>query len=92
MGKNAFSIALLVALLCTAGLLFFNHISFSRLLRPVILLVALALVGVMTYTAYLGGQVRHTETRQQNTPLQESGDKQAQPSEAAEEEQGLVDS
>lgn len=87
MGKNAFTTALLAALLSAMGLLFFNHKSFSRLLRPLILVVALIAAGVMTYTAHLGGQVRHTELRNQTTFTQESGTKPPPtPKETAEED------
>ena len=84
MGKNVFATAVLGALLCGAGLLFFNQTLFSRLLRFIILVAASA--GVTTYTAHLGGQVRSSETRPSNAPLQESKNQQAQPANVMAEE------
>ena len=86
MGKNAFSIAVLEALLCAIGLLFFNKTSFSRLFRPIILVVALASAGVMTYTAHLGRQVRHAEMHSTDAPADESG-RNIKPNSETEEEE-----
>lgn len=59
-----------------AGLLFYKKASFSRIIKPVLLVVALAAAGFMVQTAHLGGQIRHTEIRPGFSGQMESGSQQ----------------
>ena len=51
------------ALLALAALFAFRWQAASRILKMVILMLALASGGLMAQTAHLGGQIRHTEIR-----------------------------
>jgi small-conductance mechanosensitive channel len=50
-------------MLALAALFSFRWISFARVLRVVVLLLAITSGGLMVQTAHLGGQIRHTEIR-----------------------------
>lgn len=45
------------------GLLFYSKASISKIIRPLMLIVGLAVSLVLLQTAHLGGQIRHTEIR-----------------------------
>jgi uncharacterized membrane protein len=45
------------------GLLFYKKTFVSKVIKPVMLLVAVAAAGIMVQTAHMGGQIRHSEIR-----------------------------
>lgn len=73
LAKTAMVILVAGLVLSVAGLLLYRRASFSRVVRPLMLVVALAAAGVLLQTAHLGGQIRHTEIRSGFSAQVESG-------------------
>jgi hypothetical protein len=74
-------IAALFGALAMVALLFGRHRPFTRRLTAVAFIGSLGIVGLMGYTANLGGQIRHTEIRagatvdgKSDTPTREAGE------------------
>lgn len=63
LAKFAFGMVSAVAVISLMGLLLFKNAKILRLTRPLVFFLALATAGIMSATAHLGGQVRHTEIR-----------------------------
>lgn len=69
----AFSVVSVAAIISVAGILLFKKTRILRIIRPLMLLLALTTAGIMAVTAHLGGQVRHTEIRAGFTTQSEKG-------------------
>lgn len=63
LAKLAFGLVSATAIISLVGLLLYNKTAILRLIRPLVFFLALITAGIMTVTAHLGGQVRHTEIR-----------------------------
>lgn len=75
LAKVAFGFVCAAAIASLLGILLYRHTAMRRLIKPLVLLLALATAGIMSVTAHLGGQVRHTEIRSgQNTQVQNGAD------------------
>ena len=74
----SFTVVGIGALVSLAGLVLYKRTSIRKLIRRLVLFFALATTSLMTVTAHLGGQVRHTEIRtgftQQTSKGTDTGD------------------
>ncbi len=71
--KLAMISIVIAGLASLSGLLFFQKNTATRIIKAVVLLLAISSGGMMAQTAHLGGQIRHTEIRSGSTMKGETG-------------------
>lgn len=74
--KLTFGVIIALGILSVAGLVFtWKNSKFAKGMAILVLIVSLTCIGMVSYTGWLGGQIRHTEIGKAAAQVQDAGNK-----------------